>query len=68
MRLHVVQRHAFGVEEGLEGADLVAGERGEFFGCHGDFAASEALDVWQAGVCADEYVVGFAEEDCVVHY
>ena len=67
MRLHMMERYAFTVQETFQSPNLVDGDSGELFGLELHLSTTEALEVWEAGVGADLDVVFLAEADGVLH-
>ena len=62
-----MQRDILSVEKGFESADLVACYCCQFFGRHFHFSTAEALQVREAWVGSDCYVMGFAGADRFLH-
>jgi hypothetical protein len=60
MRLDMVQRHALGVQEPLQGADLIDDAVGQLFAANLHLAPTEALQVWKRGMCSDLDAMAFA--------
>lgn len=67
MRLDMVKRYAFCIEETLECSDLVADHSRQLFWCELHLSSSKALNIWQSRMCTGFYVVLLHELDGLLH-
>lgn len=63
----MVQRQSFGVQETFQSSDLISNSSCEFLSRHLDLASSETLDIWKAKMRANGNIVGFTEENSLMH-